>query len=113
MSKRPQLKGQIIEVDPTPTPEEEAEDFQNPDERAKYDHELNLIKAQKGWVGVFTGSTDERMNTGVFILFLLLLALGASEYWRARDGMSDNLIKVIVGVIGYIVGTASSNKKKR
>jgi hypothetical protein len=108
----------IIQVDPNPTPKEEAKDFENADERMQAKaqaHELAIINSKKGWVGRVTGSTNEALNTGVFILFLSLILLAASMvgsayYPTTFAAITDNLFKLALTVAGYIFGTHQSSK---
>jgi hypothetical protein len=107
-----------LELERNPSPKEEAKDFQNPDERmaaARNAHELALINARRGYVGKITGSTNDAMNTGTFILLICFVFLGISMiglYIRpeAFGAIVDNLFKAILTVAGYVFGTKIAAK---
>jgi hypothetical protein len=86
-----------IKVDPNPTPQAEAEQFENPDERERARanaHELALLSAKKGWIGRITGSTNEDMNTGLFVLLISLLLCEGSSM-RAISRICDVSINTV------------------
>ena len=107
-----------LKLDKNPTPKDEARDFQNPDERLKaadYAHEIALIAHRKGTIGRLTGSTNEAMNTGTFILIMCLVLLAGSMVGigfnpTAFGPVTDNLFKVVLAVAGYIFGTKNASK---
>ena len=107
-----------LQVDPNPTPKAEAEEFENIDERfraAERGHELAILAAKKGWIGIITGSTNESMNTGLFLLLISLLLLGCSMIGSAKEiaafnAITDNLFKFVLTLAGYIFGTSMSSK---
>jgi len=103
-----------IKVDPNPTPQAEAEQFENPDERARAPanaHELAVLSAKKGWIGRITGSTNEDMNTGLLVLLISLLLWGGSMIIKVDASASDNLFKFILTVAGYVFGTKRAQHK--
>jgi hypothetical protein len=106
----------VLSVDPHPTADKEARDFENDDERRlrrDREHELALLKLRQGVLGKVTGSSNESFNNGLFILLLLLLALCGSEvgiYFGAHlDAVTDGLIKAIFAVVGYVFGSRGSS----
>lgn len=115
MSETPE---EVIEIPEDVTPEDEAGDFETPDEkrlRMQNDHELNVIAAKKGWIGKFTGSTNEANNNGIFILLisLFLLALfGLADIVKngAISQITDNFFKLVSAIVGYVIGTNTTRE---
>jgi hypothetical protein len=59
-----------VRIDPAAAPEQEAEQFEGPDDRARRDqnnHELAL----RGVVGRFLGCSSEGLNLAAFVLVLI------------------------------------------
>jgi hypothetical protein len=108
-----------LRIDPNPSPKDEARDFQNSDERrlaATHSHELAMIDARRGLIGRLTGSTNDSMNTGLFILVCGLLLLAGSMVGglfrpEAFSGTTDNLFKFVLTVSGYVFGTKVAQKE--
>jgi hypothetical protein len=121
VAKRPQRDHTkaTLSVDPNPTPDKEAMDFENEDERRvrrDREHELNLLKMHQGFIGRWTGSSNEAFNNGVILLLFLFVSLGGAEigvYAGAALGVvADGLVKAIFAVIGYMFGSRDSGRSK-
>jgi hypothetical protein len=109
----------VVAVERNPTADEEAEDFENEDERRRRldrEHELALLRMRQGLIGRMTGSSNESFNNGLLILLLLLISLILPEvgsYLGAKlDAVADGLIKAIFAVIGYAFGTRMTGRSR-
>jgi uncharacterized MAPEG superfamily protein len=106
-----------LELEQNPSPKEEAKDFQNADERmaaAHNAHELAILNAKRGFVGKVTGSTNDAMNTGTFILIICFIFLGLSMIGlcakpESFGSITDNIFKAILAVSGYVFGTKTTS----
>jgi hypothetical protein len=114
------VENQRLELDRNPSPKDEAKDFQNADETLlskNHAHELAMIKAKLGIVGKITGSTNDAMNTGLFIFICctgLLVGSGVGGFFRpdAFSAITDTLLKLFPAIVGYVIGTKVAGKEK-
>ena len=101
-----------IDLDRQPTGEAEGQDFENADDRARRQHEINLLKEKKGFLGRLTGSTNEQLNTGLFLFLLTLAGLIATHVVSTSFSISDRnlenaLLNILLAIAGYVLGSGS------
>jgi hypothetical protein len=106
-------------IDPNPTADKEAQDFENEDERRirlDREHELTLLRMHQGSIGKWTGSSNEAFNNGLIILLLLLISLFGAEVgiWlgAALGTIAEGLVKAIFAVVGYVFGSKDGSRSK-
>ncbi len=101
-----------LELDRNPTPKEEAKEFENLDEKVRA-HELELLKGKRGWVGKITGSTNEALNTGLFVLviafFMLAIAMFGLLFTKVFEPFIQGLMNLVAAALGYVLGTKKTD----
>ncbi|MEP5729773.1 MAG: hypothetical protein ABJL67_10385 [Sulfitobacter sp.] len=111
-------KDNKLDLDQNPTPDEEANDFSSPDERAdtrSKNHEIELLKVQMGPIGKLIGSTDSSKTIAFVAVGMCLVAMIIvfcvafnKEAGTIADGPSNVLsllASIVTGCIGFIFGT--------
>lgn len=115
---QPDPSKRSLSVDPDPTPDKEAQDFENEDERRlRHErlHELVLLQKRQGIVGRITGSDNVSLNNGILVFLLLAVLLCVTEVLQYLglhgDAIIDGLIKLMLMVVGFTFGSNSSHRR--
>lgn len=118
--QRNRLNSPGITVSQNPTPDDEAADFDNKDDKLatqRHNHAQEDLRNKQGWIGRITGSTNEALNSGILLLILLLIVLSVSEFGlyykpEAFSSLEDNLTKVVFTVAGFIFGSKVTGRSR-
>lgn len=105
-----------IDLSKHPSPRDESVDFSTPDERAderNKNHELEILKAEKGPIGRLIGSSDSSLNVAFILLAIgavailgTLLAEGIVP--GTYQGYFDKLVTFELTIAGYVMGKKST-----
>ncbi len=106
-----------IEIDRSPTAEEEAESFSSSEARARRKHELDITGQHLGMIGKFTGSTNPSLNIATviaagFFIVLLIVVVASFGFAESRySGLIEKLIAALLSVASFIFGVRQGDKK--
>ena len=105
-SKKPQL-----DLQESPTPADEAGDFQSSDEAAReaaHKRKMDDKSAEQGPIGKLIGSSDSSLNICFVLLilgFLAMLVSGFALIWEPKAAtVFERLITFELTIAGYVMG---------
>lgn len=104
-----------LELDRSPTPAEEADEFSSPNDRADVrnkSHELDVLAKQQGPIGGLIGCSDSALTIAFVLLglgFLGIIGAGVGAAWRPDvfGVIVERLITFELTVAGYVMGKKS------
>lgn len=105
-----------LDLEESPTPSGEADDFSTEDERAdarNKNHEIALLRQEQGPIGALIGCSDSALTIAFVLLGLgavgiLGTAVGLAYNASAFGGVIEKLITFELTVAGYVMGKKST-----